>query len=256
MKQPRGKLNAVLSIGLLFGATALLVVPELAEARGFARASPAMGGNFGARTGGEAVNLPVREQAGAGSAGGFGQPMGAGSAGGFGQPGAARRSDVIDRPIRENVSEAAVTGGIVNGTAPARELPRQPPRKTEPVSAAEMDSYRQQFKEQNRENRNWDDHIYQPIYDPSLDEKRKAIVVGAGAVAAERRREVADYALDNDTVYAVGDETEFSELPCDVQGELAGDDGVSYYRCKTAWYRRGLHNGEVVYIKTEAPPGY
>jgi hypothetical protein len=81
------------------------------------------------------------------------------------------------------------------------------------------------------EDQHWDGH-YHGHYD---DEFAAGVVVGATAAAAVR------------PTYMVA-------LPCAATTVIV--NGTSYYRCGGTWYCRGYDAGTVVYIVTEAPPGF
>ena len=140
----------------------------------------------------------------------------------------------------------------------------------DPVSAQEMAAYRQQFNEQNKDNSrdddkdrdNWDaplrpvDPDYsvpvRPIAPDSDDEPRSPVVpaVVAGTVIARNRAD--DYV---DYANTVDDPAYLTEMPCTIEAAMQLDN-VTYYRCEKAWYKRGYQSGSVVYIQTDAPPGY
>lgn len=139
----------------------------------------------------------------------------------------------------------------------------------DPVSAQEMAAYRQQFNAQNKDNSrdddnrdNWDaplrpvDPDYsvpvRPIAPDSDDEPRSPVVpaVVVGTVIARNRAD--DYV---DYVNTVDDPAYLTEMPCTIEAAMQLDD-VTYYRCEKAWYKRGYQSGSVVYIQTDAPPGY
>ena len=148
----------------------------------------------------------------------------------------------------------------------------------DPVSAQEMAAYRQQFNAQNQGNSrggrdnddsgdddgdNWDAPLRRPV-DPdygvpappsapdSDDEPRSPVVpaVVVGTVIARNRAD--DYVEYANTV---DDPAYLTEMPCTIEAVLAVND-VNYYRCEKAWYKRGYQSGSVVYIQTDAPPGY
>ena len=273
-------LKSMTSVAVTTACLLLASYPDTAAARGglggsgLSRSSPASGGNFSSRPVQQpTVGAPDRSYhsqggvqsvsgarqvggahstGGAGSAGGARATGGAGSVGGVGQPGGIRPAGSLNSPVSDRLGQP---GQVQPLDASGR--PRAEARQAAPVSAAEMESYRQQFLEQNRKDSAWDaPHVEQPIYDPNLDEKRRAVVVGTAAgVAVARERNAVGYVVDDDVVYTVDDLEEHSEVPCSIEGMMAGDDGVTYYRCENAWYRRGVQGGNVVYIKTDPPPG-
>lgn len=232
---------------LLLGAAGLWVAvsPELANARSpgasVSRHSPASGGGFSSRP-------AARVSGGAESVSGFGQPHGAGSAGGFGQPGDRRGvsravggGGNIERPARITTLPAGSASGAAATAVkrPANTIARQPTEQ-------EMQRFRQQFAAQNKDNARWDEHR------PVVVEHPVGAAVVVGGVANDVVANTAD-ALD--VINTVSDPAYLTEMPCSIKAVMAVDD-TTYYRCESAWYRRGYQSGEVVYIPTDAPPGY
>lgn len=247
-------IRSVWPLCLLLGAAGLWVVvsPELANARtpgaSVSRHSPASGGGFSSRP-------TARVSGGAGSVSGFGQPRGAGSAGGFGQPGdrgtvsrvvgGAGTAGTIERPPRVTTLPSG------SATRAAAEVVKRPASTAtaRPLSEQEMQQFRQQFAAQNKDNAHWDEQRPIVVEHPVA----VAVVVGGVANAVVANNIVANTVDTLDVINTVSDPTYLSEVPCTIKAVMAVDN-TTFYRCESAWYRRGYQGGEVVYIPTDAPP--
>ena len=230
---------------------------------GFTRSSPASSGGFsssrtaapavvrssGARQPGTVSSASgarqpgdVRSTGGARTAGGFGQPRDVGSASGVGQARGLQSAGAVDSD-----------GSLARARAAAGQL-----------SDAEMKQYREQFARDNqsvRDNasrKDWDSRPVDPDY--AVPENGRPVVdhpvaaTAAAAIAIDNRTAwVGEF--DNDDVVTLDDSAGESEVPCTIQGQLVQDD-VTYYRCRSGWYKRALQGDRVVYIKTDPPPGY
>lgn len=206
---------------------------------GFSRSSPAIGGSF---SGGDAMQSRV-----VGSAGDVGQPRTVRNAGDVGQPRTVRNAGDIGQPRAANsgVGVQSVEGvQSAGGAGQARSA-----GDAKPVTAEQMAAYRQQFAAQNPDRDNWDQ--VDPDYGVTAP-VAPAAVVGAVAATAVARNRADDYV---DYVNAVADPEYLTEDSCSIKAIAAVND-VTYYRCSDAWYKRGYQSGSVVYIPTDAPPGY
>lgn len=229
---------------LMMGVVCLLITtwPDTADARGgrgggggFSRSSPAIGGSF---SGGVATQPRA-----VGSAGDIGQPRTVRNAGDVGQPRTAGSVGGASQP------GAAGSAGGVQSASGVQSAGAGQARAVGDVTPQQMAAYRQQFAAQNRDRENWDQ--VDPDYGVTAP-VAPAAVVGAVAATAVARNRADDYV---GFVNTVDDPEYLTEDSCSIEA-VASVDGVNYYRCSNAWYKRGYESGNVVYIPTDAPAGY
>ena len=243
--------------------TLMMVLSDTADARGnggarggFSRSSPASSGSLSSQPAvaeRQQSGVAIRSRVARNADGDAASPRSAQSAGGVSSDSGARSAGGV-----KPTGGAGQPGTVGN---------------SDPVSAQEMAAYRQQFNAQNKDNSrdgrdkdgdNWDaplrpvDPDYsvperrRPVVPDSDDEPRSSVVpaVVVGTVIARNR---ADSYVDY--VNTVDDPAYLTEMPCTIEAAMQLDD-VNYYRCEKAWYKRGYQSGSVVYIQTDAPPGY
>lgn len=232
---------------------------------GFSRSGPASGGGFSSTrldtpvvvqsTGGIRSASGVRSTVGVRSASGARQPGDVRSAGGFSQPRDASSAGGVSQPRgAQSAGGVDSDGSLARARAAAGQL-----------SDAEMKQYREQFARDNqsvRDNaarKDWDSRPVDPDY--SVPENGRPVVdhpvaaAAAAAIAIDNRTDwVGEF--DHDDVVTVTDDPEpATAVPCTIQGQLVLDD-VTYYRCRSGWYKRALQGDRVVYVQTPPPPGY